>query len=85
MVAQPDPAEEPSALSAWCEFHERVRDLPPDEREVVDLLFYQELTQGEDHRYVVKVEVFAAHDPLTLTDADLDEDHLEAVSQLLRA
>lgn len=45
----------------------------------------KELTQGEDHRYVVKVEVFAAHDPAALTEADLDEDHLEAVSQLLRS
>ncbi len=34
-------------MFAWCEFHERVRHLPPEEREVVDLLFYQELTQGE--------------------------------------
>src|SRR5262245_42924607 len=47
LPAHPAPAEEPSALSAWCEFHEQVRHLPPDEREVVDLLFYQELTQGE--------------------------------------
>src|SRR5438105_6235885 len=45
----------------------------------------KELTQGDDDRYVVKVEVFAAHDPLAITEADLDEDHLEAVSQLLRA
>src|SRR5437763_13072741 len=45
----------------------------------------KELTQGDDHRYVVKVEVFAAHDPLAITEAHLDEDHLEAVSQLLRA
>lgn len=47
VLAQPAPAEEPSALTAWCEFHEQVRNLEPDEREVVDLLFYQELTQGE--------------------------------------
>jgi RNA polymerase sigma factor (sigma-70 family) len=47
VLAQPAPAEESSALSAWCEFHEQVRHLPPEEREVVDLLFYQELTQGE--------------------------------------
>ena len=36
-----------SALHAWCEFHEQVRRLPADEREVIDLLFYQELTQAE--------------------------------------
>jgi hypothetical protein len=33
---------------------------------------------------VVKIEVFAAHDPAEITEADLDEDHMEAVSQLLR-
>jgi len=38
----------------------------------------------EDHHYVVKIEVFAAHDPAEITEADLDEDHMEAVSQLLR-
>jgi hypothetical protein len=44
----------------------------------------KELRPGEDHRYVVKLEVFAAHDPAEITEADLDEDHMEAVSQLLR-
>jgi hypothetical protein len=44
----------------------------------------KEVLPGEDHRFVVKIEVFAAHDPAEITDADLDEDHLEAVSQLLR-
>ena len=44
----------------------------------------KEMRQGDDHRYVVKVEVFAAHDPAEITEADLDEDHMEAVSQLLR-
>ena len=39
--------------------------------------------KGEDH-YIVKIEVFAAHDPAGLTEADLDEDHMEAVSELLR-
>jgi hypothetical protein len=38
----------------------------------------------EKRRYVVKIEVFAAHDPAEITEADLDEDHMEAVSQLLR-
>ena len=42
-----DQTHEPSTLAAWCEFHRQVRTLPPDEREVVDLLFYQELTQAE--------------------------------------
>src|SRR5262249_12085427 len=48
-----------------------------------DLCGKELLPQG-DHRYVVKIEVFAAHDPRELTEADLDEDHMEAVSQLLR-
>jgi RNA polymerase sigma-70 factor (ECF subfamily) len=42
-----DNSHEPSALAAWCEFHRQVRELPEDEREVVNLLFYQELTQAE--------------------------------------
>jgi len=42
----------------------------------------KQLRPGED-RYVVKIEVFAAHDPAELTEADLDEDHLEAVSEIL--
>jgi RNA polymerase sigma-70 factor (ECF subfamily) len=44
---KPDNSHEPSALAAWCEFHRQVRALPEDEREVVNLLFYQELTQAE--------------------------------------
>jgi hypothetical protein len=43
----------------------------------------QELRAGQDH-FVIKIEVFAKHDPSQLTDEDLDEDHMEAVSQLLR-
>jgi hypothetical protein len=43
----------------------------------------KELLPQDDHRYVVKIEVFAAHDPREITEADLDEDHMEAVSQLL--
>jgi hypothetical protein len=44
----------------------------------------KEMLPGEDHRYVVKLEVYAAHDPAEITEADLDEDHMEAVSQMLR-
>jgi hypothetical protein len=43
----------------------------------------KELQAGEDH-YVLKIEVFAGHDPARLTEADLDEDHMEAVGELLR-
>ena len=42
------------------------------------------LCPENDHRFVVKMEVFAAHDPAKITEADLDEDHMEAVSELLR-
>ena len=43
----------------------------------------KELRAGQDH-YVVKIEVFAQHDPAQLTEADLEEDHMEAISQLLQ-
>src|SRR6202035_5125073 len=43
----------------------------------------KQLRAGEDH-YVVKIEAFAAHDPAEITEADLEEDHMEAVSELLR-
>ncbi len=43
----------------------------------------KQLRSGQDH-FVVKIEVFAAHNPAEITEADLEEDHMEAVSQLLR-
>ena len=43
-----------------------------------------EMLPGVSGRYVVKMEVFAAHDPAELTEDDLDEDHMETVSQILR-
>jgi RNA polymerase sigma-70 factor (ECF subfamily) len=42
-----DQSHDPSVLAAWCEFHERVGELPQDECEVVHLLYYQELSQAE--------------------------------------
>ena len=44
----------------------------------------KEVVPGDDHRYVVKIEVFPAQDPMEITEADLDEDHMEAVSELLK-
>lgn len=44
----------------------------------------RDLRPGEDQRYVIKIEAYAAHDPAELTEADLDEDHMEAVGQMLR-
>jgi hypothetical protein len=44
----------------------------------------KEMRPGEDDRFVVKIEAYAAHDPAELTEEDLNEDHMEAISQLLR-
>jgi hypothetical protein len=44
----------------------------------------KKLRPAEDHHYVVKIEAFAARDPAELTEEDLDEDHMEAVSKLLQ-
>jgi RNA polymerase sigma-70 factor (ECF subfamily) len=45
----PEPADdaEPADLARWEAFHEEVGRLPPEEREVVDLLFYAGRTQEE--------------------------------------
>ena len=40
-----DHTHEPSELARWSELHQQIDGLPDDEREVVGLLFYQELTQ----------------------------------------
>ncbi|MSR59830.1 MAG: hypothetical protein EXS05_19700 [Planctomycetaceae bacterium] len=34
----------------------------------------------DDQRYVVRMEIFAAFDPETITEADLDADHLQTVA-----
>ncbi len=38
---------------------------------------------GSDSRFIVKMEVFAAHDPAEMTEDDFDVDHLEEIGQLL--
>jgi RNA polymerase sigma-70 factor (ECF subfamily) len=43
----PDRAAEPSRLDAWTEFHTQVERLPDEEREIFDLLWYQQLSQAE--------------------------------------
>lgn len=43
----------------------------------------KDLLPGDDDRYVVKIEAFPAQDPAQLTEADLDDDHMEAISELL--
>jgi hypothetical protein len=42
------------------------------------------LHPGEEQHFVVKIEAYAAEDPRAITEADLEEDHLEAVSEMLR-
>jgi RNA polymerase sigma-70 factor (ECF subfamily) len=42
-----DGDEDPANLAAWTEFHAQVGGLPDEEREVFDLLWYQELSQVE--------------------------------------
>jgi RNA polymerase sigma-70 factor (ECF subfamily) len=42
-----DSTAEPTRLAAWTEFHEQIERLPNEEREVFDLLWYQELSQAE--------------------------------------
>jgi len=45
-----DPADvrtEQQRLETWVGFHEQVKQLPQDEREVIDLLYYQNMTQED--------------------------------------
>jgi RNA polymerase sigma-70 factor (ECF subfamily) len=42
-----DSEEDPARLEAWSEFHRQVELLPDEEREVFDLLWYQDLSQAE--------------------------------------
>jgi RNA polymerase sigma-70 factor (ECF subfamily) len=43
----PELTHDPSQIATWTEFHERIGDLPDDEREMFDLLWYQGVTQAE--------------------------------------
>jgi RNA polymerase sigma-70 factor (ECF subfamily) len=42
-----DSSAGPDRLAAWTEFHTQVEQLPDEERELFDLLWYQGLTQAE--------------------------------------
>lgn len=44
----------------------------------------KDVSVEQPSHFIVKIEVYAAQDPAQLTEADLDEDHVEAVGQLLR-
>lgn len=46
-VEPADARQEPASLAQWGELHEAIGRLPDEEREVVDLLFYQGLSQAE--------------------------------------
>jgi RNA polymerase sigma-70 factor (ECF subfamily) len=42
-----DLSHEPTALAQWCELHEQIGSLPDHQREVMDLLYYDGLSQAE--------------------------------------
>jgi hypothetical protein len=44
----------------------------------------KEMTASGDPRYVVKIEAYAGFDPNQITEEDLLEDHMEAVSEILQ-
>jgi RNA polymerase sigma factor (sigma-70 family) len=46
-AADQDSRSEPSSLAQWTELHEKIGNLPDEEREIVGLLFYQGLSQAE--------------------------------------
>lgn len=43
----------------------------------------KDMLPEEDRRYVVKIEVYAAHDPAELTEDDLDADAVESLGEML--
>ena len=44
----------------------------------------KDLNASGDSRYVVKIEVFADFDPNQITKDDLDDDHMEQISEMLQ-
>ena len=44
----------------------------------------KDLTASSSPRFVVKIEAYAGFDPNQITEDDLDDDHMEAVAQLLQ-
>ncbi len=44
----------------------------------------KDLTTANDPRYVVKIAAYPGSDPNQITEEDLDEDHMEDLSQILR-
>jgi hypothetical protein len=44
----------------------------------------KDLTASGDPRYVVKIAAYAGFDPTQISDEDLDDDHMESISELLQ-
>ncbi len=44
----------------------------------------KDLNASGDPRYVVKIEVFAGFDPNQITEEDLEDDHMEQISEILQ-
>ena len=44
---QPDSTGEPASLAEWTDFHQQVEALPDEEREVFNLLWYEQLTHEQ--------------------------------------
>ncbi len=44
----------------------------------------KKIRAGQDQRYVVRIEAYAVDDPAEITEADLDQDHMEMIGQLLQ-
>lgn len=47
VAGKPDSTNDPYNLAQWEEVHSRIDRLPPDARQLFDLLYYQDLTQAE--------------------------------------
>ncbi len=46
-ICESSPGAEPENLETWTEFHQAVEALPEDQRDVVSLLWYEDLSQPE--------------------------------------
>ena len=44
----------------------------------------KDLTTGEDARFVLRMEVYPASESTELTEADLDQDHVETMAEMLQ-
>ncbi len=44
----------------------------------------KDLTASGDPRYVVKIAAYAGFDPTQISDEDLDDDHMESISEVLQ-